>query len=147
MYNVIYVRYCNKSLAKGKLISTNFTHCYHVVFELWLSCGCMSGPPRVTRFTGHISWSVLFVRTRPAVIEKGRKHSILLRSWTFWVGTIAMEKKTRMKITTGCSGTQEGYSSFISGCFMFMLENTEETHSPEVLPFFHYSINSLIEIP
>lgn len=56
-------------------------------------------------------------------------------------------RKTRMKITTGCSGTQEGYSSFIGGCFMFMLGNTEETHSPEVLPFFHHSIYSLIEIP
>lgn len=38
-------------------------------------------------------------------------------------------KKTRMKITTDCSGTVEGYNSSTIGCFMLILGHAKETWS------------------
>lgn len=109
-----------KSLLKGKVITERY----------------MSGP-WVTRFTGHISWPVLFVRTGPSGSDgEGKETQHSFKELDLLCGNNSHGRKTRMKITTSCSGTQEGYNSFTSGCFMFILGNTEETCSPEVLPFF-----------
>lgn len=114
----------------------NGTHCYHVVFELWLAYGCLSGL-WVTRFTGHISWPVLFVRTGPSGCDgEGKEMQHSFKALDLLVGNNSHGRKTRMKITTGCFGTQEGYNSFTSSCFMFILGNAEETHNLEVLTFF-----------
>lgn len=110
-------------------------HRYRVVFELWLSYGCMSGP-WVTRFAGHISRPVLFVRTGPSGCDgEGKETQHSFKELDLLGGNNSHGRKTRMKITTGCSGAQEGYNSFTSGCLMFILGNTEETSSPVALPF------------
>lgn len=70
----------------------NPKHSECIVFELRLPRCCIYSYMAI-RITGHISRPGLFVRIGPAVLERGRKFSILSRSWTLWMGTIAMEEK------------------------------------------------------
>lgn len=125
--------YWNKSLVKGKL-SVNFTLCYHVAFELRLSYGCMSGP------LGDSVHGAYFIvcpvcKDRTGCDREGKETQHSFKELDLLGENNSHGIKTRMKITTGCSGTQEGYSSFISGCFMFILGNAEETRSLFIIPF------------
>lgn len=61
-------------------------------------------------------------------LEKGRKLSILSRSWAFWSGTISVEEKQRLKIATD---TVEGCNFFTLCCSMLILGLTKCTGSPE----------------
>lgn len=61
----------------------------------------------VTGFTGHISWPVVFVRTRPSGCDgEGKETQHSFKALDLLGGNNSHGRKTRMKITTGCSGTQ-----------------------------------------